>query len=65
MSRQVIDASTLDSLLKQKGIRIPQRPCCGKRTTGPTTYGQYLKRLGYNGKIAIRKDGVITEIVDL
>lgn len=65
MSRQVIDAATLDTLLKQKGVRVPQRPCCGKRATGPTSYAQYLKRLGYSGKVAVRKDGIITEIVNL
>ena len=64
-NRQVIDAATLDTLLKQKGMKVPARPCCGKRATGPTSYAQYLKRLGYSGKVAIRKDGVISEIVDI
>ena len=61
----IIDATTLDALLKQKGMRVPQRPCCGKRSVGATSYGQYLKRLGYTGRVAVRKDGVITEIVDI
>ena len=65
MSRQVVDAAVLDSMLKQKGMRVPQRPCCGKVDVGPTSYARYLKQLGYSGKVAVRKNGVITEIVDL
>ena len=64
MSRQIIDTTTINTLLKQRGIKIPQpKICCGRTTPAtPVRYARYLKLLGYHGDFAIRYNGVVVEL---
>ena len=67
MSRQIIDASVIDSMLRQRGIRPPvAKICCGRtQPTTPIKYAHYLKQLGYTGDIAVKTRGIVTEIVHI
>lgn len=67
MSRQVIDADVIVNLLKQRGIKPPTaKICCGRtQPIAPARLGRYLKMLGYTGDIAIRTNGVVTELVHI
>ena len=65
MSTQIIDTNVLDNLLASQGIKLPKRPCCGRSNSTPIKYANYLKRLGYTGRVAVQHKGVITEICDI
>ena len=67
MSRQIIDASVIDAMLKQRGITPPKaKLCCGRtQPAAPVEYARYLKQLGYTGDVAVRTRGVITELVHI
>ena len=61
-NRIVVDSAVLDQLLQRQGINVKRKPpCCGKPAQ-PVNYKPYLKRLGYTGNIAIKTNGVITEM---
>ena len=62
MSRQILDSSVLDQMLKQRGFKVTdKKPCCGKPAP-IKSYARYLKQLGYSGDFAIKTNGVITEM---
>ena len=62
MSRQILDAAVLDQMLKQRGYKVETKPpCCGKPAQ-VKSYARYLKQLGYTGDLAIKTNGIITEI---
>jgi len=65
MSRQIIDAKVIESLLANRGITLPKRGCCGKPPKFNGSYQRYLKMLGYKGDLAVRSDGIITEITHI
>jgi len=64
-NRVVVNSKIIDGLLKQQGVRVPQRRACCGGGAKITSYAPYLKRLGYTGRVAIKNGGVITELVDL
>ena len=65
MSRQIVDSRVLDQMLKQRGFKVSnKKPCCG-RPAQIKSYSRYLKQLGYSGDIAVKTNGVVTEMVHI